>query len=59
MLSGYLSIGRSMAAQNPQAAGIMEHLELARDGSNVEIRISMSGADVRAALQRSHAIVDD
>ena len=59
MLSGYLSIGRSMAAQNPQAAGIMEHLELARDGSNVEIRISMSGADVRAALQQSHAIADD
>ena len=59
MLSGYLSLGRSMAAQNPQAAGILDQLELAQDGSNVEIRISMSGADIRAALQQSPAITGD
>ena len=46
-------------AQNPQAAGILDHLELTQDGSNVEIRISMSGTDVRAALQRSHPIAGD
>lgn len=59
VLNSYLTIGRSMAAQNPQAAGILEHLELAHDGSAVEISLSMTGDDVRAALQQSQAITED
>jgi hypothetical protein len=52
MLNGYLTLGRSMAAQ-------MNHLELSHDGSDVAISISMSGDDVRAALQQSQAIADE
>ncbi len=59
MLNGYLTLGRSMAAQNPQAAELLNHLELSQDGSDVAISISMSGDDVRAALQQSQAIADE
>jgi hypothetical protein len=59
MLNGYLTLGRSMAAQNPQAAELLNHLELSHDGSDVAISISMSGDDVRAALQQSQAIADE
>jgi len=59
MLNGYLMMGRSMAAQNPQAAGILNHLELERAGSSVAISVSMTGEDVHAALAQSQATSGD
>ena len=59
MLNGYLMMGRSMAAQNPQAAGILNHLELEHAGSSVAISVSMSGDDVHAAIAQSRATTGD
>ena len=59
LLDSYLTMGRSMAQQNPQAAGILDHLELTHDGSNVEISVSMTGEDVLAAIRQSQPISGD
>lgn len=52
-LNGYLSMGKMMAAQNPELGQVLEHLTLSHDGTKVSIDIAMSGDEIRAAIENS------
>ena len=61
MLNGYLAMGRMMAAESPQLGVFLDHLELERDAAVVSLAVSMTGDEIRAAIEESQseaAVVD-
>ena len=53
MLNGYLAMGRMMAAENPQLGVVLDHFELERNESVVKLGVSMTGDEIRAAIEES------
>ena len=51
MLNGYLAMGRMMAAENPQLGTVLDHLKLEREEAIVSLTVSMTGDEIRAAIE--------
>jgi hypothetical protein len=55
MLNGYMAMGRMMAAENPELGVFLDHLTLEREESAVSLAISMTGDEIRAAIEESQS----
>jgi len=55
MLNGYLAMGRMMAAENPQLGTVLDHLKLEREEAIVSLTVSMTGDEIRAAIEDSRS----
>ena len=53
MLNGYLAMGRMMAAENPQFGLFLDRLELQRNEAVVSLGVSMTGDEIRAAMEQN------